>query len=139
MKRTASAQWNGSLKEGSGILGTQSHVLHETPYSFRSRFGDGKETNPEELIAAAHAGCFSMALALALGEAGYQPESIATRAELAFDPGVLEITTIHLSLAAKIPGITESVFQEIAARAKTGCPVSKVLRAEISLTAVLES
>lgn len=137
MKRTASAQWNGSLKEGSGTLGTQSHALHETPYSFRSRFGDGKETNPEELIAAAHAGCFTMALALSLGQAGYQPESISTLADLTFDPAVLEITAIHLSLTAKIPGITEVVFQEIAAQAKTGCPVSKVLRAEISLTAVL--
>lgn len=139
MKRTASAQWNGSLKEGSGTLGTQSHVLHETPYSFRSRFGDGRETNPEELIAAAHAGCFTMALALSLGQAGYQPESISTLADLTFDPAVLEITAIHLSLTAKIPGITEVVFQEIAAQAKTGCPVSKVLRAEISLTAVLEA
>lgn len=139
MKRTASAQWNGSLKEGSGTLGTQSHVLHETPYSFRSRFGDGKETNPEELIAAAHAGCFTMALALSLGQAGYQPESISTLADLTFDPVVLEITAIHLSLTAKIPSITEVVFQEIAAQAKAGCPVSKVLRAEISLTAVLEA
>jgi len=139
MKRTASAAWTGTLKDGSGILGTQSQVLHETPYSFRSRFGDGKETNPEELIAAAHAGCFSMALALSLGEAGYQPESIATRADLTFDPGVLEITAIHLSLTARIPGISETVFQETAARAKAGCPVSKVLRAEITLSAVLEA
>lgn len=139
MKRTANAAWTGSLKDGSGILETQSHVLHETPYSFRSRFGDGKETNPEELIAAAHAGCFSMALALSLGEAGYQPESIITQADLTFDPGVLEITAIHLSLSARIPGISETVFQEIAARAKAGCPVSKVLRAEITLTAVLEA
>ncbi|GAA5131745.1 OsmC family protein [Luteolibacter yonseiensis] len=139
MKRTANAGWTGSLKDGSGTLGTQSHVLHETPYSFRSRFGDGKETNPEELIAAAHAGCFSMALALSLDHAGYPPESIATRADLTFDPGALAITAVHLTLTAKIPGITDEAFQEIAVQAKSGCPVSKVLRADITLSAVLEA
>jgi osmotically inducible protein OsmC len=138
MKRTANAEWIGTLKEGSGTLGTQSHVLHETPYSFRSRFGDGTETNPEELIAAAHAGCFSMALALSLDQAGYTPQSIVTRADLTFDTGALAITAVHLSLTAKIPGISDDAFQEIAAQAKSGCPVSKVLRAEITLTSVLE-
>ena len=138
MKRTASARWNGTLKEGSGTLDTQSAVLHDTPYSFRSRFGDGTETNPEELIAAAHAGCFSMALASALEQAGFTPESIATQADLTFDPGALTITAVHLFLEAKIPEITDAAFQQIAAQAKAGCPVSKALAGtEIVLDAKL--
>jgi osmotically inducible protein OsmC len=139
MKRTASAQWNGTLKEGSGTLGTQSAVLKDTPYSFRSRFADGTETNPEELIAAAHAGCFSMALSLMLEQAGSPPESISTKAELSFDTDKLEITTIVLTLTAKVPGISDEKFQEVAQQAKAGCPVSKVLKAEIKLNATLES
>ncbi len=138
MKRTASAQWNGTLKEGSGTLSTQSGVLKETPYSFRSRFGDGTETNPEEIIAAAHAGCFSMALSLMLEQGGFKPETIATKAELTLDTDALEITKIQLSLTAKVPGISDEKFQEIALQAKANCPVSKVLRAEITLSAVLE-
>ena len=138
MKRTASAQWTGTLKEGSGTLSTQSGIFKETPYSFRSRFGDGTETNPEELIAVAHAGCFSMALSLMLEQGGFKPESIATKAELTLDTDALEITTIHLNLTAKVPGIPEDKFQEIALQAKANCPVSKVLRAEITLSATLE-
>ncbi len=137
MKRIASAQWNGTLKEGSGTLETQSAVLKDTPYSFRSRFGDGTETNPEELIAVAHAGCFSMALSLMLEQAGFPPESIATKADLTLNTDALEITAIHLSLTAKVPNISEEKFQEVALQAKANCPVSKVLKAEITLTAVL--
>ena len=139
MKRTASAQWNGTLKEGSGTLGTQSAILKDTPYSFRSRFADGTETNPEELIAAAHAGCFSMALSLMLEQAGSPPESISTKAELSLDTDKLEITTIVLNLTAKVPGISEEKFQEVAQQAKENCPVSKVLKAEIKLNATLEA
>ncbi|WP_367873631.1 OsmC family protein [Luteolibacter sp. Populi] len=139
MKRSASARWSGTVQAGSGTLTTQSGTLKETPYSFRSRFGDGKETNPEELLAAAHAGCFTMALSLFLSEAGFPPESILTRADLNFDPAALEITAIHLSLSAKVPGLEEGVFQTLAEKAKGGCPVSKVLKAAITLEAVLES
>lgn len=138
MNRTASARWNGTLKEGNGILNTQSGILSETPYSFRSRFGDGEETNPEELIAAAHAGCFSMALALTLEQAGFKPESLSTKADLTFDTSGPTITAVHLSLNARVPGIDDATFQDLAAKAKAGCPVSKVLNAKITLTAVLE-
>lgn len=138
MNRTASAQWNGTLKAGSGTLTTESHVLKDLPYSFRSRFEDGKETNPEELIAVAHAGCFSMALSLFLEQAGFPPETIKTDAKLTMDTGALEITTIHLTLRAKVPNISPEEFKEIAGKAKAGCPVSKVLRAEITLDAELE-
>jgi osmotically inducible protein OsmC len=138
MKRTATAQWNGTLKGGSGTLGTGSKTLHATPYSFRSRFADGKETNPEELIAAAHAGCFSMALSLGLEEAGHPPERIDTKAELTFDMQKLEITEIHLTLKAKVPGMDAAAFQKAAAAAKEGCPVSKALKAKITLDASLD-
>ncbi len=137
MKRTASAVWNGTLKQGSGTLTTQTGVLKETPYSFRSRFGDGTETNPEELIAVAHAGCFSMALSLMLEQEGFPPESISTEATLTMDADKLEITTIDLALTATVPGISDEKFQETALKAKAGCPVSKVLKAEINLTAKL--
>jgi lipoyl-dependent peroxiredoxin len=139
MKRTASAHWNGSGKEGNGHLSTQSAVLDATPYSFNTRFGDSKGTNPEELIAAAHAGCFTMALSFALGEAGYTPESLDTEATLTMDreDGGFAITAIHLDVNAKVPGITEDRFAEIAAGAKADCPVSKVLKADITMDAVL--
>jgi lipoyl-dependent peroxiredoxin len=139
MKRTASAHWNGSGKEGNGHLNTQSAVLDATPYSFNTRFGDSKGTNPEELIAAAHAGCFTMALSFALGEAGYTPESLDTEATLTMDreDGGFAITAIHLDVNAKVPGITEDQFAEIAAGAKANCPVSKVLKADITMDAVL--
>ncbi|MES2920516.1 MAG: OsmC family protein [Verrucomicrobiota bacterium] len=137
MKRTASAVWQGTLKEGQGSLTTQSGVFSNTPYSFRSRFGDGTETNPEELIAAAHSGCFTMALSLFLGEAGFTPEKLETKATLTLDESKLAITAIHLELSGKVPGIDAAKFEEIATQAKANCPVSKVLNAEISLTATL--
>jgi lipoyl-dependent peroxiredoxin len=139
MKRTASAHWNGSGKEGNGHLTTQSAVLDATPYSFNTRFGDTKGTNPEELIAAAHAGCFTMALSFALGEAGFTPESLDTNATLTMDreDGGFAITAVHLDVKAKVPGIAPAQFSEIAAGAKANCPVSKVLKATITMDAVL--
>lgn len=139
MKRNASAIWKGNLKEGAGILTTQSSVLNQTPYSFRSRFGDGAETNPEELIAAAHAGCFSMALSMILEQAGFVADSIETKAVITLDVATTTITTIDLDLKAKIPKINEARFKEITAAAKANCPVSKVLKAEITLSATLVS
>jgi lipoyl-dependent peroxiredoxin len=140
MKRTATAVWQGTLKDGRGTLGTQSKVLRETPYSFRSRFGDGVETNPEELIAAAHAGCFTMALSKVLGDAGFAPERLATSASLSLDQvgGGWSITAVHLDLAAKVPGIDQVKFESLANDAKANCPVSKVLNAKITLAAKLE-
>jgi lipoyl-dependent peroxiredoxin len=139
MKRFATSVWNGSGKEGSGHLTTQSATLDQTPYSFNTRFGDGKGTNPEELIAAAHAGCFNMALSFALSGAGFAPESLTTLATLTMEQqdGGFTITAIHLDLKAKVPGIDADQFAEIAAGAKANCPVSKVLNAEISLGAEL--
>ena len=139
MKRTATAQWNGTVKGGNGTLTTQSGVLESTPYSFNSRFGDAPQTNPEELIAVAHAGCFSMALSLFLEQAGFPAETIDTKAELTLDPAALAITAVHLILSAKVPGVTDEAFQKIAAEAKANCPVSKVLKAEITLDAKLQS
>jgi osmotically inducible protein OsmC len=139
MDRTASAVWHGSLKEGKGTISTQSGTLKETQYGFQSRFAEGVGTNPEELIAAAHAGCFSMALSAQLGEAGFTPESIETTAKLTLDlHGAPTITKIHLTTTAKIPGIDKAKFDELAGNAKAGCPVSKVLKAaEITLDATL--
>jgi lipoyl-dependent peroxiredoxin len=137
MKRTANAVWKGNLKEGTGILTTQSAVLSKTPYSFRSRFGDGTETNPEELIAAAHAGCFSMALSMILEQAGFVADSIETNAILTLDVQTTTITKVELELTAKVPKLTEEKFQELAGVAKANCPVSKVLKAEITLAAKL--
>ncbi|HEY8900312.1 MAG TPA: OsmC family protein [Chthoniobacterales bacterium] len=139
MKRTASAVWLGNLQEGQGALTTQSGVFSDQPYSFRSRFGDGTETNPEELIAAAHAGCFTMALTLFLGNAGFTAERLETKATLTLDAEKLVITTIHLDLSGKIPGIDAAKFEEIAGQAKANCPVSKVLNAEITLGVTLET
>ena len=140
MKRTASAVWNGTLKEGKGVISSQSGVLTDTPYSFGTRFADERGTNPEELIAAAHAGCFSMALSAALGKAGFEPVRIKTQALLDLEnvEGSWKITTIHLETVARIPKITPSQFETIAQDAKTNCPVSQVLRANISLVAKLE-
>jgi osmotically inducible protein OsmC len=140
MKRTASAVWKGSLKEGSGTVSAGSGVLRETPYSFRSRFADGKETNPEELIAAAHAGCFAMATSLFLGEAGFTPEQLSAAANLTMEQvdGKFTITAIHLDLKGKVPGIDQAKFQQLAEQAKANCPVSRVLNAKITLTATLE-
>jgi len=140
MQRTATAVWSGSLKEGKGAISTQSGVLNETPYSFVTRFENGKGTNPEELIAAAHAGCFTMALSAQLGTMNFMPQSLRTTATLSLEK--LEagwtISKIHLDLAARIPGITKEAFDSAAASAKSNCPVSRLLKAEITLTASLE-
>jgi osmotically inducible protein OsmC len=141
MKRKASAQWRGGLKDGSGTISTESGLLQDAQYGFRTRFEDGVGTNPEELIAAAHAGCFSMALSVQLGRADMVAESIRTSAAVSFEQvdGQFTITAVHLDLTAKIPGADPQKFQEAAAAAKAGCPVSRVLKAEISLDAKLEA
>lgn len=141
MKRTGSAVWTGGLKDGKGTVSTQSGVLKETQYSFSARFEDGIGTNPEELIAAAHAGCFSMALSGQLGAAGMTAESILTTATVSLektDSG-FSITAIHLDLTAKVPGADKAAFEKAAADAKAGCPVSRVLNATITLDAKLEA
>lgn len=135
MKRTATAIWNGSGKEGNGTLSTQSTVLNKTQYSFNSRFAEGVGTNPEELMAAAHAGCFTMKLSFVLGAAGFTPETLETSCAISLEEGV--ITRSDLSVKAKVPGITPEKFQECAADAKVNCPVSKVYNMEISLEASL--
>lgn len=139
MKKTASAVWQGDLKSGKGTISTESGALKDNPYGFNTRFEGAPGTNPEELIGAAHAGCFSMALSLMLGQAGFTAERIATRAEVTLDKDGegFSITAIALTLEAQIPGINEEQFQQIANQAKEGCPVSKVLNAQISLTASL--
>lgn len=140
MKRSASAVWQGSLKEGKGTLTAPGGALKDTEYSFGSRFASGAGTNPEELIAAAHAGCFAMALSAALGEAGFTPTRLESSAELNFDnvpPKGWTITASRLTLRAQVPGISPEKFQELAAKAKANCPVSRVLNAEISLEATL--
>ncbi|HEY0454886.1 MAG TPA: OsmC family protein [Verrucomicrobiae bacterium] len=140
MKRTASATWLGDLKQGKGSLTTGSGTLKETAYSFSARFENGAGTNPEELIAAAHAGCFTMALSASLGKAGFTPERLTTQASLNLEQvnGNWTITTIQLDLTAKVPGIAKDKFDAIAADAKANCPVSRVLNAKISLDAKLE-
>ncbi|PQA55506.1 OsmC family protein [Siphonobacter curvatus] len=135
MKRNATAVWNGTIKEGKGHLTTQSTTLNQTQYSFNSRFAEGVGTNPEELMAAAHAGCFTMKLSLDLTTAGFNPESLQTVATITLDNGV--ITRSDLVLEAKIPGITEEQFQQIAAGAKAECPVSKAYNLTITLQATL--
>jgi osmotically inducible protein OsmC len=139
IKRNASAVWKGAGKDGQGALTTQSGTLSNTAYSFTTRFGDGKGTNPEELIAAAHAGCFSMALAFQLSGAGHPPEELQTRADLSItqEDGGWRITAVALDLKAKVPGIGRDEFMKLAEAAKAGCPVSKVLNAEITLKAEL--
>lgn len=140
MKQTASAIWTGSLKQGKGALATHSGVLMETPYSFATRFEGAHGTNPEELIAAAHAGCFTMALSATLGAAGFTPRRLATQATVSLEQvnGSWTINTVHLQTEAWIPEIGAEKFQQIAADAKANCPVSRLLRAEISLSAKLE-
>ena len=138
MKRTAKAVWNGSLKEGEGKVTTQTKVLNQSQYCFNSRFGDGKSTNPDELLAAAHAGCFAMALSLILGEEGYTADSLDVTATLAMDVDKLELTGSHLMLKAKIPNINKEKFEECANTAKDNCPVSKALGIKITLNATLE-
>lgn len=136
MKRTATAIWNGSGKEGNGTLTSQSKVLSNTKYDFKSRFEDGTYTNPEELIAAAHAGCFAMKLSFVLGAAGFTPESLEATATVELDPAK-GITSSNIRLKAKVPGIDAAKFKECADDAKANCPVSKVLNASISLEAEL--
>ena len=139
MDRYASAVWHGTLKEGKGTISTQSTTLKETQYSFAARFADGVGTNPEELIAAAHAGCYTMALSAQLTEAGFTPDTIETKATVTLDlHDKPTITKIHLVNTSKIPGIDKAKFDELAGNAKVGCPVSKVLKAaEITLDATL--
>ncbi|EKG41962.1 OsmC family protein [Pseudomonas syringae] len=139
--KKASAHWEGDLKSGIGSISTETGVLREAPYGFKARFEGGKGTNPEELIGAAHAGCFSMALSMILGDAGLKAESIDTQAEVSLDQveGGFAISAVHLTLKAKVPGATQDQFDELTNKAKEGCPVSKVLNAKITLDATLLS
>jgi osmotically inducible protein OsmC len=139
IKRTGSAVWSGDLKSGKGTVSTASGALEDHPYGFGSRFESAGGTNPEELIGAAHAGCFTMALSLILGEAGLTAERMETTAVVTLERGDdgFSIPAIHLQLEAAIPGAEDAQFQELAAKAKAGCPVSKLLRAEITLDAEL--
>jgi len=141
MKRTANAQWQGDLKEGKGTVTTASGVLDKAQYSFRTRFEDGKGTNPEELLAAAHAGCFTMAVSAQLSQASLTAESLETTCTITFEkqPDGFAITESHLDLTAKIPGATQEAFDKAVQNAKTGCPVSKLYKTNISLTSKLVS
>jgi lipoyl-dependent peroxiredoxin len=140
MERKASAVWKGGLKDGKGEFSAPSGVLSHTPYSFRTRFEDAPGTNPEELIAAAHASCFSMALSAQLGAANLTAESINTTANLKMEKleGGWAITAIHLDVSARVPNADDAAFQKAAENAKAGCPVSKVLNAKITMNAKLE-
>jgi osmotically inducible protein OsmC len=141
MKRKASAEWQKGLKDGKGTISTESGVLQNTQYSFSTRFEEGKGTNPEELIAAAHAGCFSMALSAQLGELGLTPDSVKTTATVKLeklDSG-FTVTEVHLEVAARIPGATQEQFDKAANNAKTGCPISKLFNAKITMDAKLET
>ena len=141
MVRKASAVWNGSLKEGKGTISTESGVLSKTPYSFSTRFESAPGTNPEELIAAAHAGCFTMALSAQLGNAGIKPEQLETTASVTLeklDAG-FTVTKIHLDVTAHIPGADKAAFEKAAQDAKTGCPISRLLKAEITMSANLKN
>ena len=135
MDRTSKAVWNGSGKEGSGKLTTQSNILNNVQYTWKSRFEEGTGTNPEELIAAAHAGCFSMKLSFVLGAAGFTPDAIETTSKVTIDSGT--ITGSHLTVKAKVPGISKEKFEECAAEAKTTCPVSKALNTNITMESSL--
>ncbi len=140
MKRKASALWRGDLRSGRGTISTESTVLQQTPYSFGTRFETGPGTNPEELIGAAHAGCFSMALSAALTKAGFTAESIATSATVTLEnhpQTSWTVTKVHLDTTATVPGVSSDQFAEIAQAAKSGCPVSRLLKAEITLDARL--
>ncbi len=135
MKRTAKAHWNGNLKEGKGEISSQSTILNQTPYSFKTRFESGIGTNPEELIAAAHAGCFTMSVSAVLEQAGFLANDLNTEATIEVDLANLKITGIHLDLTASlINGVSAETFKEIAEGAKANCIVSKVLNAPITLT-----
>ncbi len=139
INRTGSAVWSGNLKEGKGAISTQSGALKSYPYGFASRFEGVAGTNPEELIGAAHAGCFTMALSLMLGEAGFTADQMETTAKVTLEqqPDGFSITAIALTLRAKIPNIDQATFESITAKAKAGCPVSKLFKAEITLDAQL--
>jgi lipoyl-dependent peroxiredoxin len=141
MKRSASAVWKGGLRDGKGTISSDSGVLSDTQYSFATRFEQGKGTNPEELIAAAHAGCFAMALSNELGQAGLTPERISTTAAVTLEKtdGGFTITAVHLDVSAKVPRATRQAFETAANSAKAGCPVSKVLNAKITMEARLEA
>jgi osmotically inducible protein OsmC len=136
MKRKATAIWNGSGKEGGGHLTTQSNILNKTQYSYSSRFEEGTGTNPEELVAAAHAGCFSMKLSFVLGEAGFTPDVIETSSTVTLENGA--VTDSHLVLKAKVPGIDKNTFEKCVENAKTNCPISKLLNANITVESTLE-
>lgn len=141
MIKKAWAVWKGGIKDGGGTISTESGVLNDASYGFKSRFENGKGTNPEELIGAAHAGCFSMALSLMLGEAGSTPEKIETHAAVTLEKvgAGFEITASHLTVTAKVPGMYSAKFLELANKAKAGCPVSKLMKAQISMDATLEA
>ena len=141
MVRKASAVWNGSLKQGKGTISTESGALSNTPYSFATRFEGVRGTNPEELIGAAHAGCFTMALSAQLGEAGLTAESLETSAAVTLEKieAGWTVTKIHLDVAARIPGASQAAFDKAAANAKAGCPISRLLKAEITMTATLNA
>src|SRR5438128_4532571 len=135
MKRFATANWKGSGKEGKGTNTTQSGVLKDTQYSYKTRFEDGIGTNPEELIAAAHAGCFTMKLSFVLGEAGFTPDSLETRCDITFEGGA--VTKSHLTVTGTVPGISKEKFEEAVKNAEQNCPISKLLKTEISSEATL--
>ena len=140
MKRNASAQWQGDLKGGTGVISTESGVLESTPYSFKTRFESGKGTNPEELVAAAHAGCFTMALSAELGKASLVAQSLRTTATVSLerDGAGWSVTGSHLDVVAKVPGASADAFRKAAQAAETGCPISKLLKAKITMDAKLE-
>jgi osmotically inducible protein OsmC len=141
MKRVGSAAWNGSLREGKGSVSTESHALENHPYTFFSRYGEKPGTNPEELLGAAHAACFTMSFVRQLGQANFVPEHVDSKSEITIekDGEGFSITSVHLTVTAKIPGIDHDTFQSIAASAKTGCPVSKLMKVEIQFGATLVS
>lgn len=140
MNRTANATWRGGLKDGKGTISTASGVLSDTQYSFGTRFENGKGTNPEELIAAAHAGCFAMALSAQLGEAGITPESIQATANVTLEKtgAGWTVTASHLDVRARIPNADRAAFERAAENAKAGCPISRLLNAKITMNAALE-
>jgi osmotically inducible protein OsmC len=141
IKRKGSAVWSGGLKDGKGTVSTQSGVLNQAQYGFNTRFENGAGTNPEELLAAAHAGCFTMALSAQLGEAGMTAQKLETTATVSLDKvdGGFAIPAVHLELVATIPGASDAAFQEAARKAKEGCPVSKLFNANITLDARLQA
>ena len=139
MKRFGSATWNGSLREGKGSVSTESHALENHPYNFFSRYGEKPGTNPEELLGAAHAACFTMSFVRMLGMANFVPERVDSKSDVVIEKGGdgFSITSVHLTVTAKIPGIDQDTFQSIAAKAKAGCPVSKLMKVEIGFEATL--